>query len=352
MRFPADGRQTVAEVARIAVLPGSAVERAEALLTPLHQLMHYDAAWIALLDPERRVHPPLVRHGYPARVQHYLDGWAFTDDLEMVGMNRQRPPMRVKDLPVPPAEMPVWADYLQPAGFGEAIAVPLITPDGRYLGMFGADTETSTPVSDAARDLLAVLAPLIAHAVDPLRSLGTVAAVVADAVAAVVLTRAGNTVALPGLAGDRLLTAGSPVLSVVAALLDPGRVHATFLVPRDDTTIGAELPVDAGLLRVTALSCSAQPPGHLRAVVLLGPPPRLHGLTRWELRILGLLVQGWPLVRIAAALHTTVHAVAGHVAHITVKLGAQSRTVAVVRALRQGLYLPADLAATPQDGDS
>jgi DNA-binding CsgD family transcriptional regulator len=137
---------------------------------------------------------------------------------------------------------------------------------------------------------------------------------------------------------------------VVAALLDPDRVHATFLVPRDDTTVGAELPVDAGLLRVTALNCSAQPPGHLRAVVLLGPPPPLHGLTRWELRILGLLVQGWPLVRIAAALHATVHAVAGHVAHITVKLGAQSRVVAVMRAQRQGLYLPADLAATPQDG--
>ena len=350
MRFPADGRQTVAEVARIAVLPGSVVERAEALLAPLHQLMHYDAAWIALLDPERRVHPPLVRHGYPARVQHYLDGSAFTDDLEMVGMNRQRPPMRVKDLPVPPAEMPVWADYLQPAGFGEAIAVPLTTPDGRYLGMFGADTETSTPVSDAARDLLGVLAPLIAHAVDPLRSLGTVAAVVADAVAAVVLTRAGNTVALPGLAGHRLLTAGSPVLSAVRTQLADGQVHAAFLCPPDDADTDV-LSAARCLYRVTALACPPGTVGYAGEVVLLSPCPQLNGLTRRELEVLGLLVKGWSNAHIAATLVVTGRTVASHVEHIMVKLGATSRTMAAARALGRGLFIPPELAIHRQHVD-
>ncbi|MFI7599163.1 LuxR C-terminal-related transcriptional regulator [Actinoplanes sp. NPDC049681] len=342
METPAGGPAVVA-VAQIAVMPGSVGQRAHALLEPLRRLVPYDAAWISLLDPERRILPPLVREGYDARVQQYLDGPQLMDDIELVGMHRHRPPMRLKDLPVPPSEVVGWADYLRPAGFGEGISVPLTTSDGRYLGLFCCNTAACTAPSDAVRDEFATLAPLIAHAVDPLRSIRAVADIVTGAVAGVVLTRAGNTVALPGLPGDPLLAPGSSVVEAARTVLDPSGVQALFLAPRDDTA-------GAALIRVTAMNCPPQPPGHLRATVLLSPPPDLRGLTRRELRILGLLIAGWPHARIAATLIISMGAVAGHIAHIMVKLDARSATVAAVRALRQGLYLPAALTAPTASG--
>jgi DNA-binding CsgD family transcriptional regulator len=193
------------------------------------------------------------------------------------------------------------------------------------------------------RDEFAILAPLIAHAVDPLRSIRAVAEVLTGAVAGVVLTRGGNTVAVPGLPGDPLLAPGSPVVVAACAVLDPGGVQALFLAPRDDT-------VGAALIRVTAMNCPLQPCGYLRAMVLLSSPPDLRGLTRRELCILGLLIAGWPHARIAAALIISAGALASHIAHIMVKMDASSATVAAVRALRQGLYLPAALTALTASG--
>jgi DNA-binding CsgD family transcriptional regulator len=70
--------------------------------------------------------------------------------------------------------------------------------------------------------------------------------------------------------------------------------------------------------------------------VLLSPPGDLCGLTRQELAILGLLVEGWPNRRIATALFITGRTVAAHIEHILAKLGTPTRTLAAVRALRLG----------------
>ncbi|MFC3537848.1 helix-turn-helix transcriptional regulator [Couchioplanes azureus] len=330
------------EIARIAVAPGSLIERADALLRPLRRVLRFDAAWISLLDPERRMQPALVCQGYPDVVQRYVNGPALMDDVELVGLHQQNVPLRLTDSPVPISEVPVWAEYLHPAGFGQGIAVPLATPDGRYLGMFNANTEDRAAIGDDVRDLLAALAPLIAHAVDPLRTLAALAGVVAGAVAGVALTRAGDTVALPGLPADRLLAAGSPVPVVAGAAVGRGEVQTKFLAPRDGTDA-------AELVQVTGLACPPQPPGYLRAVLLISPAPQLHGLTRRELEVLGLLVEGHSVAAIAAALTASVRTTTGHLEHIMVKLGAGTRAMAAVRALRQGLYLPSGLL--PADGD-
>jgi DNA-binding CsgD family transcriptional regulator len=336
MRLPEGGEHAAAEIAGIAAMPGRPSERAQALLEPLHRLAPFDAAWITLLDPERRLQPALVRRGYDDRVKRYLDGPGLVDDLELIGLHRCRPPMRVKDLPVP--EVPVWAEYLHPAGFGEGIAVPLTTADGRYLGLFSAHTETSNATSDATCDLLAQLAPLIAHAVDPLRSITALAALVTDAVAGAVLTRGGAVIPLPGLPKHRLLAAGSPVLTAAVAGLAGSALHAVFLCPQPHPRTAPRW------MQVTVLARPPEPPGYLRAAVLLSPPPDRHGLTQRELEVLGLLVEGWSNARIAAALVVAERTAAAHVERILVKLNAASRTMAAVRALRQGLYIPAELA--------
>jgi hypothetical protein len=65
-------------------------------------------------------------------------------------MHRVERPMRARDSPVPLADITAWADVLQPAGFGEAIGVPLRTSDGRYLGVLGMHTGPPYPLTDRA----------------------------------------------------------------------------------------------------------------------------------------------------------------------------------------------------------
>ncbi|MEV4347052.1 hypothetical protein AB0J83_21560 [Actinoplanes sp. NPDC049596] len=56
-----------------------------------------------------------------------------------------------------------------PAGYGDGFGVGLFTADGRFLGTLIANSE-SARLSDDNRMLLHRLVPLIAHAVDPLRT--------------------------------------------------------------------------------------------------------------------------------------------------------------------------------------
>lgn len=67
------------------------------------------------------------------------------------------------------------------------------------------------------------------------------------------------------------------------------------------------------------------------------PPSPLEPLTRREMDVLELLVQGMTNRRIADALVVTHSTVKGHVEHIMRKLEASDRTQAAVRALQLGL---------------
>ncbi|WP_430782660.1 response regulator transcription factor [Actinoplanes sp. G11-F43] len=335
MALPPDGRRIAAELVRVAALPGPAQVRSDALMEALRPVLRHDAAWVSLLDPERWLQQPVTVTGYPERVRRHLTSPSFMAEVELVGMHRGRRPIRVVDSPVPASELEVWTGYFEPAGFGEGVSIPLVTADGRYLGLLGAHTESAVPAADPVLDLLVLLTPLIAHVVDPLRRLSVLAGMVRGATAGVVLTGAGRTEELPGLPGFRTAGVDPAALSLVGSLLTPGRSWASFLVPREDTS--------PGLVQVTALACPPEPPGHHRSLVLLGPPPETYGLTRRELQVLGLLVEGRSNAAIARALRITARTAIGHLEHIMLKLGAESRTAAAVRADRQGLYVPVGL---------
>jgi DNA-binding CsgD family transcriptional regulator len=235
-------------------------------------------------------------------------------------------------------------DYLRPAGFREGLAVGLFTSDGRHLGVLGLSTDTDRHPTEAARDLIGVLAPTIANAVDPLRGLARVAGMIGDARAGIVLTRAGTTMALPGLPSHPLLATGSEVLTVAAQRRTVGRVHGSFLCPFPTGD------AQGGHVLITMLACPPDSPQHLSGVVLVSPPGYLHGLTRRELEILGLIVEGWPNWRIAAALALAQRTVNTHLEHILAKLEVPTRTVAAVRALRFGLYVPRALHDSRKEG--
>ena len=71
----------------------------------------------------------------------------------------------------------------------------------------------------------------------------------------------------------------------------------------------------------------------------LDSAPKDHVLTSREQEVLQLLAEGLPNKSIAGRLRISDHTVKFHVNAIMSKLGAQSRTDAVVRATRQGLLL-------------
>jgi DNA-binding CsgD family transcriptional regulator len=339
--LPRSGLEVAVDVGRIASGPGSAADRATALLVALRRVVPFQAAGIYLMDPERRGQVPVVSEGYDEAVSQYILSPAVADEIELLGFDHRTDALRICDMPVPREQIHGWVKYLSPAGFQEGLGVGLFARDGRHLGILGLNTDTDRHPTEAARDLITMLAPTIANAVDPLRSIATVSAIVEGAEAGIVVTRSGTTEPLPGLPAHPLLGEGSGVLALASERLAAGRVYSSFLCPYSATDAGV------GMVLITMLACPSDAPYNLVAVVLVSPPNDLRGLTRRELEILGLLVEGWSNFRIATAMVVARRTVNSHLEHILAKLGAPSRTLAAVRALRFGLYVPRPLNGVP-----
>jgi DNA-binding CsgD family transcriptional regulator len=322
------------EIERISSTPVGIAQRARELLAPLRRVIPFEAARIALMDPAVRQPVTLVSEGYDGAVRSYFESPAVLDEIELIGLYKSRSAFRLRDLPVPASEIQGWVEHLEPAGFRDGLAVGLFSGDGRFVGFLGLNTDTTAHPTAEARDVIGALAPMIANAIDPMRSITAAAQIVHDARAGVVLTQSGATLPLPGLADHPVLRRGSAVLDVAADWVGSGRVHGTFLCPYGE----AGYPDDH--LRVTVLACPSTAPQYLSAIVVLSPPKNMRTLTHREVQLLGLLVEGWPNRRIAASLIIAQRTVAAHVEHILAKLGAPSRTAAVVLAMQQGLFIP------------
>jgi hypothetical protein len=326
--------RAAAAIARIVDEPVPIVQRARRILRVLEPVFAYDAASIALRDPERQIRIPLASAGDAAVLHAYWSSAGADAELARLGLNRPGPPLLSTELSPPAAETAYWRRYLAPAGFRGSIDAALFTDDGAHVGHLTVLTEARARPTLAERDLTGALAPLIARAVDRLPAIRMFARIVPDVFAGAVLTTAGNTLPLPGLPIDPVLASGSPVVAEVVERLAVGDRYATFLHPALHAGAGA-------LLRVTALDCSNETADHLRAAVLLSPEPHLHGLSRHDLQVLGLIVAGWEDdERIAAALNSTPVDVAESARRGMQLLDAPSRTGLAVRALREGMFLP------------
>jgi DNA-binding CsgD family transcriptional regulator len=231
-------------------------------------------------------------------------------------------------------ELPTWAECLIPAGLHEGLGLALFTSGGRHVGHLAVLSGSREPPAPATRRRLARLAPVVAHGVDPMRTLLAAAHLVRGATAGVVLRVDGGCQTLPGLPADALLSPCSPVLVAARERIADGQVYSSFLWPVG----GAHAP--GGHLRVTVLTAPEDAPPRLTAVALLSPATDLHGLTPRELEVLGLLVEGCSNQEIARTLVVAPRTVAAHLEHVLVKLAAPTRTLAAVRAERDGLYVP------------
>jgi DNA-binding CsgD family transcriptional regulator len=301
----------------------------------------FDSAWLALADPNQNRYTCLASAGLDASTLDYLSSPVPVPvhGNDKTGVHRVRSPSNPSGVPDLSGHLPVRGRFLMPAGFSEALAVGLFGPGSRHVG-FVALLYGREPPSPEARHLLGRLTPVLANAIDPMRSLLAATRLVHGATAGVALHEDGETEVLPGLAGHPLLTRDSPALVAAREAVDAGHIHTSFLWPSG----GPHAP--AGHLRITALAAAEDVPAPRTGVVLVSPPGDLHGLTPRELEVLGLLVDGYSNCEVARALVVAQRTVAAHVEHILVKLKAPTRTLAAVRAEREGLYIPR-LPATP-----
>jgi DNA-binding CsgD family transcriptional regulator len=149
----------------------------------------------------------------------------------------------------------------------------------------------------------------------------------------VVLNRDGATYHLPGLRERVALSRDSAVVRIARRTLLSGQVYRTFLWPEDD----AEGPTTHARMTVLA---AIDVPDFVLGTLLVSPHADCCGLTPRELEVLGLVVEGCSNQQIASRLTITIRTVASHLEHILVKLEVPTRTMAAVRAEREGWHVP------------
>jgi hypothetical protein len=322
------------ELAGIAFSGSSPQVRAGEVLQALAEVLEFDAAWLAVRDPEQRRHVPLATSGEAEPLRRYFERPDADVDVEQLGLNSRRPPMLTAEIPVPLPELAAWGDHLLPAGFRAGLAAGLFTTTGRHVGFLSILSQDASRPSTRERQVIASVTEVIADSLDRTREIAEMARLVEAAEAGVVLTRGGAGLPLPGLPGHPLLTAGSPVLALAASEIGRSESHVSFLVPLPERDVDP-------LIRVTVLDTARPGLDHLRAAVLLSPPGDLGGLTSLCLRALGLVAEGVTNAdAVAAATGAPKASVAEALAVARDALGASTITALAAQALRSGLRIP------------
>lgn len=324
-------------LAETAASTGSTTERAHALLEVLRRLVPYDGAWLAHTDPLDHGCHSLASVDLNESTVDLLSGPLTAREVKVTGSDRVANRSSPSAARYGSARLPAMAEFSMQDGICEGLAVGLIASPGRQVGLLALLTGRGQRPSPAARRKLRRLAPVLARGIDPMRSMVAAAHLVRDATAGVVLHADGSCQSLPGLPGDALLGPRSALLTAARERIDDGQIYSTFLWPRG----GSHAP--GGHVRVTVLKAPEDVPPGMAAVALLSPATDRHDLTPRELDVLGLLVEGCSNQEIARILVLAPRTVATHLEHVLAKLEAPTRTLAAVRAERDGLYVPAHL---------
>ena len=278
----------VAEMLEMAASTVPLLERARGLVQSLDRWLPVDAIWLTLCDPGSDAYATVGSTGLERPVLDYLDN---------------------------------------------GLGVPLREPGGPYVGMLSHLFSGGEAPSAVVRGCLGELAPLIARGVSPTRALLATARLVEGAACGVVVMGNGATHPLPGLGDHPLLRTDSSVIELARRTLLAGQVYRTFLWPSADAHGASDHA------RITVLA-APDAPDFVLGTLLVTPHADCRGLTPRELEVLGLVVEGCSNQQIAHRLSVALRTVATHVENILHKLAVPTRTLAAVRAEREGCHVP------------
>jgi DNA-binding CsgD family transcriptional regulator len=319
------GERGLAAISRIGATASSAApvsERVEEIFDHLRTLIPIEAGLISAIDVVTRRSKVVINQGYPASFAAYLNGGDFNAEMiEPFALPLRGWPVRQRELPVDPLSLRSITEYFTPAGLIEGLLGALITTDGRYVGFIDISNCDSSHPSDEACAVVGTMAPTLANVVDPLQSARWLVSTLAEDCVAVGLL--GGGVVVP-LQGESNLELNSALYRAAARLLAEGPPTAAFLWP----TSGG-----------TWYECRTFRCRDHTLVLTTTEIKRPHELTRRELEVLSMLVDGHSNADIASQLSVAPRTVKAHVEHILEKLEVPSRAAAVGRAFQEGLLL-------------
>ncbi|MEV1290455.1 helix-turn-helix transcriptional regulator [Micromonospora sp. NPDC049679] len=301
------------------------------ILDQLRTLIPIEGAMVSVVDPVTGRRKVVANVGYSASTETYLNSDEFhTEMIEPFSLPRRGSAVRLRDLPVDPLSLRCVAEHWLPAGLLEGALSALVTTDGRYVGFIDISTGDYAHPSDEATNVVGHLAPILANVVDPLQSARWLASTLAEDCVAVALQSDGDVIPLRGTLESGMLEPRSSLRPTVARLLSGNLGSAAFLWPTSD----------GGWYACRAFRCRDY-------FVVLAPKAvgGDHDLTKRELEILTLLIEGSSNAEIASKLWISTRTVRAHVEHILEKLAVPTRAAAVSRAMQDGLLLSPEVLA-------
>lgn len=306
----------------------SRAARAAGVLEELRALVPFVGAELSPWDPIREEHRVLANAGYDQAVVSWLNGPVMAEESRRIGVLESGRATRMRDVPGDPLTLRTISELLLPAGYCEGLSIFLRGEDGRLVGALHLSVDDGSQPTDEARALIDALAPTLAQVVDVTRSASEVARLVAPDAAAVAVAEDGSAIVLPGHPRAEPLDPPSPLL---AAALDGLRRGRERFLWEDE---------HGGWLRVHALPCREDGSDLAAVVTARRDVDAPYGLTRREVEVLTLLVEGGSNPAIARALWLSPRTVGSHVERILEKLAAPTRAAAAAHATREGLLLP------------
>jgi len=321
---PLPRMRALAEIGQAAARRDTVAARRRRALDAVADLTGCDAISLHAWDPVRRAHRVVTTWGYEGVRLERREPHDLLDDDGYQLARRNRWPLRLTDVR---RRQPPLERVLELREFGEGMTACLFTGDGRYTGVVNLNTYRDEPFDDQLLAVVSLAGPALAELADATASLQSAATVLPAEMPAVVLRRDGTVVALPGRATSLLLAPDGAVLAAARAHAPAAAGTALFLVDAGG----------AGLVRVVVVRPSDEEESG--GALLVAAAPCEVPLSRRELEVATLLVEGATNPEIAARLVVSRHTVATHLAHILERLGVATRGAAAARAIRDGLVL-------------
>jgi DNA-binding CsgD family transcriptional regulator len=321
-----EGLSVMAKVASIASSGAGPHERATEILDGLKGFLALDAVMLSTVDLTTGARQVVASEGYEDRVSTHLTGGEFHEEfIAPFAVPQEGWPVREADLPVDPLSLRSVAEFFRPAGLRDGMTSALFSRDGRYVGFLDVSSMDRQHLSEEACAVVGHLAGAMANVIDPLESARRLTATLDDGSVALGLLSDGQTISLHGGAQDGLLENEPGIRRAVARLLDV-RSTAAFLWPSASSdwygcrAFRCRDGID--VLTVSTATCAP------------------YALTRREIEVLSLLVEGRSNADIAELLCVAMRTVKAHVEHIFEKLSVATRAAAVGCAVREGILLP------------